>query len=232
MNNKYLIIAAIVTTPSYAMNIDSMLLVGDKSGNGVFRLSNSSGNTEYINTTITQLIVENNELKRVEYSSDNFIHWAVTVTHPKFILEPNREKQVGVRALCGNECDFSHDQYFLVGFSPSAYSKNSKNTAMSINFGYRPLYVIPAKEQKVDYTVELTGSHEIKIKNTGNSFIKVDVNQCNKNMKENCSAIFMSLAGRERTYRLPSNVNSKNLKITVVNHDESYKETITLGEPS
>jgi hypothetical protein len=40
----------------------------------------------------------------------------------------------------------------------------------------------------------------------------------------------MSLAGRERTYELPKNIKPADLDVTIVNHDESYREKLTLRE--
>ncbi|WP_240998157.1 hypothetical protein [Vibrio owensii] len=110
------------------MNVDTMLLVGDEYGNGVFTISNNKSTTEFIQSNITQLQVKNGELTRTPYTESNFSDWRVTLTHPKMILESGRQKQVGVRSLCGNKCDFSEDQYYLVSFEPSPYDPEGKIT--------------------------------------------------------------------------------------------------------
>lgn len=213
-----------------AMNVDTMLLVGDEYGNGVFTLTNRKEITEFINSNITQLIVEDGKITRIPYSESNFEDWHVTLTHNKTILEPNRQKQIGVRSLCGNKCYFTEDQYYLVSFEPSPYDPEGKlKSAVTINFGYRPLFVIPAQTQDIDYSMSLDKG-ELYINNTGNSFVRAYVDQCTDEVTEDCEATIMSLAGRERSYPLPENINPSNLKVTVVNHDESYRQDVTLSE--
>ncbi|EKO3858712.1 hypothetical protein DS957_022865 [Vibrio harveyi] len=222
--------AALISTTVSAMNVDTMLLVSDEYGNGVFTVSNNKPVTEFIQSNITQLEVKDGELMRTPYTESNFSDWRVTLTHPKMILESDRQKQVGVRSLCGNKCDFSEDQYYLVSFEPSPYDPKGKmKSAVTINFGYRPLFVIPAKTQKIDYTVSLSDG-KLHINNTGNSFIRAYVDQCTDTVKEDCEFTAMSLSGRERAYELPKNITKDKLEVTIINHDESYRKKMTLKD--
>ena len=230
MKKLPILLTAALATSVNAMNVDTMLLVGDEYGNGVFTLSNSNKITEFIQSNITQLVVKDGEITRVPYAEDNFEDWRVTLTHSKTILEPHRQKQIGVRSLCGNKCDFDEDQYYLISFEPSPYDPEGKlKSAVTINFGYRPLYVIPAQTQDIDYTISLDQG-QLHIKNTGNSFVRAYVDQCTDKVTEDCEATIMSLAGRDRSYPLPKNIDPSNMKVTVVNHDESYRQDVTLSE--
>lgn len=230
MKKLPILLTAALTTSVNAMNVDTMLLVGDEYGNGVFTLSNSNKITEFIQSNITQLVVKDGEITRVPYAEDNFEDWRVTLTHSKTIIEPHCQKQIGVRSLCGNKCDFDEDQYYLISFEPSPYDPEGKlKSAVTINFGYRPLYVIPAQTQDIDYTISLDQG-QLHINNTGNSFVRAYVDQCTDTVTEDCEATIMSLAGRDRSYPLPKNIDPSNMKVTVVNHDESYRQDVTLSE--
>ena len=165
-----ILMTSLLANSAFAMNIDTMLLIGDEYGNGVFTISNQGETTEFIQSNITQIEVKEGNLIRTPYTEDNFEDWRVTLTHPKMILEAGRQKQVGVRSLCGSKCDFTQDQYFLVSFEPSPYDPEGKSkSAVVINFGYRPLFVIPAKKQNIDYTISLENG-QLFINNKGNSF--------------------------------------------------------------
>ncbi|WP_366777434.1 hypothetical protein [Vibrio owensii] len=225
-----ILMTSLLANSAFAMNIDTMLLIGDEYGNGVFTISNQGETTEFIQSNITQIEVKEGNLIRTPYTEDNFEDWRVTLTHPKMILEAGRQKQVGVRSLCGSKCDFTQDQYFLVSFEPSPYDPEGKSkSAVVINFGYRPLFVIPAKKQNIDYTISLE-SGQLFINNKGNSFIRAYIDECTDDITEDCELTAMSLAGRERAYELPKNIKSTNLNVTIVNHDESYREKLTLRE--
>ncbi len=209
--------------------LDTMLLIGDKYGNGVFSLTNNTGMTEYVESSIIELNVDDKgKIERKNYTKENFIDWNITLTHPKLILEQERTKQVGVRSLCGSMCTFKKDQYYLIDFAPSPYNEDSEQTsAVSVNFGYRPLFVIPAEVSDIKFDVTYE-KNELKIKNNSNTFLRFYIDHCSKDLKENCESTIISLSGRERSYTLPENIDVNNMKFTVVNHDESYKEKITV----
>lgn len=226
-----LTLSTLATNNVNALTLDTMLLIGDKYGNGVFSLANNTGMTEYVTSSIIELNTnEKGDLERKNYTKENFTDWNITLTHPKLILEKERTKQVGVRSLCGSMCTFEEDQYYLINFAPSPYSDSSEQTsAVSVNFGYRPLFVIPAEVSDIDFDVNLKGN-QLKINNKGNTFLRFYIDHCTNDVKENCETTIVSLSGRERSYSLPENIDVTNMKFTVVNHDESYKEEILVGK--
>ncbi|EDP60128.1 hypothetical protein [Vibrio sp. AND4] len=222
--------ALVFANSTLAMNVDTMLLVSDEYGNGVFTISNEKTTPEFIQTNIVQVEIQDHEMVRTPYTEDNFDDWKVTLTHPKMIVEPGREKNVGVRSLCGTKCDFSNDQYFFVSFEPSPYDPEGKSSSkVSINFGYRPLFVIPANKQKIDYSIRVKNG-ELVVENKGNTFIKAHIDQCNDKVNSECQMTAISLAGRKRSYNLPKNIDVKNLMVEVVNHDESYRKKVYIDE--
>ena len=224
-----LTLGMLVANNANALMLDTMLLIGDKYGNGVFSLTNNTGMTEYVESSIIEVTVDNEgNLERKDYTKENFIDWNITLTHPKLILEKERTKQVGVRSLCGSMCTFKDDQYYLINFSPSPYNDSSEQTsAVSVNFGYRPLFVIPAELSEIKFDIKYE-NNKLKIKNDSNTFLRFYIDHCSKEIKDNCESTIISLSGRERSYSLPENIDVNNMKFTVVNHDESYKEEVVV----
>lgn len=51
------------TTTGYAFSVDSMVKVSDKNGNGVFTLTSTKGEPEYISGEIEQVSVEDGAIK-------------------------------------------------------------------------------------------------------------------------------------------------------------------------
>lgn len=224
------LVALVFSNSTFAMGVDTMLLVSDEYGNGVFTVSNEKTIPEFIQTKIIQVEVQDNGLVRTPYTEDNFDDWKVTLTHPKMIVELGREKNVGVRSLCGTKCDFSNDQYFFVSFEPSNYDPESKKkSGVDTDFGYRPIFVIPANKQRIDYSI-IVKNDELVMENKGNTFIKAHIDQCNNKVNSECQLTALSLAGRKRGYKLPKHIDTKNLVVEVVNHDQSYRKKVYLDD--
>ena len=58
------------TSFSHAFSIDKMLLIAGEDGNGVFTLTSSKIEPEYIKGSVSQVKVENGELEKVELTKD------------------------------------------------------------------------------------------------------------------------------------------------------------------
>lgn len=218
-------LALVASMPSYALKINTMILVGDEQGNGVFTLTNELPDTTFISGEISKIEMLDGKVKRIPYTADNLDDWDITLTHPKLILESGKIKQVGVRDLCGPKCARDKDRVYQIIFSPEPYNKEGKTSAVNINFGYAPIYVIPPKEPKVSYTMKNLGD-KILVNNTGNTYIRFMIDSCTKQNTTKCKSTYTALAGRERTFNLPENVRSKVLDVQVVNFDDSYRKTI------
>ncbi|EMB9236011.1 hypothetical protein U9608_003575 [Vibrio alginolyticus] len=217
------------STPSLALKIDTMLLIADEQGNGVYTLTNELAETSFISGEITKLeTTEDGKLKRIPYTESNLDDWDITLTHPKVILESDKVKQVGVRDLCGNDCKTEQDRVYQIIFSPVPYNPEEKETSVNINFGYAPLFIIPAPEPKISYEMKNLGDR-ILVENTGNSFIRFAIDGCTDEVKTQCQASFTSLAGRTRTFDIPEKLRKNTLKVRVVNYDDSYRKTIEVG---
>ena len=77
-----LTLGMLVANNANALMLDTMLLIGDKYGNGVFSLTNNTGMTEYVESSIIELTVDDKgNLERKDYTKENFIDWNITLTH-------------------------------------------------------------------------------------------------------------------------------------------------------
>lgn len=218
------------SSQSMALKIDTMLLIGDEQGNGVYTLTNDLSETSFISGEITKLeTTEDGKLNRIPYTESNLDDWDITLTHPKIILESEKVKQVGVRDLCGSSCENEKDRVYQIIFSPVPYNPEETETSVNINFGYAPLFIIPASDPKISYEMKNLGDR-ILVENTGNSFIRFAIDGCTDQIKTQCQASFTSLAGRTRTFEIPEKLRKNSLKIRVVNYDDSYRKTIEVGK--
>ncbi|MGL5027574.1 MAG: hypothetical protein ACRC6P_16560 [Shewanella oncorhynchi] len=205
-----------------ALTIDTMVLVGDKAGNGVFTLTNDMEYTSFITGNITKYDVNGEVIDKKQYTKDNLKDWEITLSNPKLILEAGRSKQVGVRSLCGQTCDFTRDHVYQINFVPTPYSEDGGVAPIvAVNIGYAPLYIIPALKQDVKFNIKNLGD-KIYVENTGNTFFRLGIDQCSLSITKDCRAAFTVLAGRKKYFKLPPNTRSDMLKVVVVNHDNTF----------
>lgn len=225
---KFLLWSAMMPLAANAVSIDSMVLVGDDSGNGVFSLSNNEKYTEFVTGKIAKYDVQGDVIHKTPYDENNVSDWELTLTNPKLILESGRTKQVGVRSLCGKTCDFQRDHVFQINFVPVPYSDgDNKAPVVALNIGYAPLYIIPAKNQNIKYKVKNEGE-TIYVENNGNSFFRLGIDQCSDEIKKGCRAAFTVLSGRHKHFNLPKGVQSDELNIVIINHDETFVRRFNL----
>lgn len=222
----YLLCALCFPSLTQALQLDTMLLVSDKQGNGVFSLTNELPKTSLINGKIVEIDVVDGQLKETPYTKENLQDWKITLTNPNLILEQNRTKQVGVRSLCDGDCNFLSDKVYQIYFSPIPYDKGAGNKVptLGINYGYAPIYIIPAKKSHVRYNLENKGD-ALYVNNKGNTFIRIQIDACGKakgNVETGCRTTFTALAGREITFKLNEKFRSSSLKIRIANFDNSY----------
>lgn len=223
----------LVSQTANALRIDTMLATGDEQGNGVYTLTNDQAVTNFITAEVSKVEVDDKgELVFIPYTKENLEDWDVTVTSPKLILEGGLTKQVGVRSLCGTNCNFDKDRVYQITFSPVPYVPNAEDKtepSLSINFGYAPLFIIPAKESKVSYEMTYTGD-AVHVVNKGNTYIRFMVSKCKQGEELECRQAYTSLSGRVKDFKLPSYLQTKNIEVMVVNHDESYRRQFTLNK--
>jgi len=233
MKIPYLLSLLLLSTGAQALQIDTMVKVSDKGGSGVFTLTNETDKASFIKTKVSKVDISDNVVSYIPYVKENLKDWEVTTTQPKLILDPHRTKNIGVRSLCAESCDTSKDQVYRVEFTPSVYYKKGEKqeSAVNFNYGYAPIFVIPAAKSDIKYTIENKGK-TLRIKNDGNTFLKIHVNQCTSEVTTGCSQRLTILAGRDKEFKLLDNAVNSSINLAIGNHDLSFyqERTVTLGK--
>ena len=233
---KYTILALILmlmSPMSNAFSIDKMLLISGDDGNGVFTLTSSKGEPEYIKGSVSQVKVKNGELEKIELTKDNLPLWDLALLPNKLILNPGERRRVSVKNLCQVNCDnLDKDKVYQVTFMPSVLDSDKRKSSVGINYGYAPYYIVPAVKANVDYDIKYDGN-EIQVENRGNTFFYMQIDNCRPDSISNqCKQTNTILAGRKKTIKLAEGLkNVDSLSVKVANHDYSYNKKITIQKP-
>ncbi|PSU70772.1 hypothetical protein [Photobacterium phosphoreum] len=228
---KLILLALLFPSLSHAIVIDSMLKVADSHGTGVYTVSNNDPDPAFVNVKLSKVETKDGKLIKTPYTKSNLLEWDATLTQNKFILDPLMAKKIGVRALCADGCNPDHDTIFAVQFTPSPYSKDGEMKGVAINYGYESIFVIPAKNKKISYSIEKNNENAL-LKNTGNTTLEVFFNQCSALFKADCSTKVIMLPGRVRKLVLPKNARKGKIDVFISSVDDTFykKEVVTNGK--
>lgn len=227
----FAICAAMTSTAANAFNVDKMIVVADQKGNGVVTLINDELHPIFVNGKVEEIqIVDGDKIVRNSYTRNNLDDWKVSLTHPRLVLRPGEEKDVGIRSLCHNtSCDNSKDLMFMLPFTPSRYKEEGdKIQGVEINYGFSPIYILPTTKPKFDYNIYNQGE-KLRIDNNSNTLIDVYVNTCTTDNNKQCKQKFTVVAGRDKTFSLSENTQSEQLNVTVTSYDKNYSKEMELA---
>ena len=229
-----------------AMAISSLMLTNADTQAGVLTLDNTDEITYFLKTSVSKVEIVDNEIIKTPYTRENLDSWGIATKPSKLVIEPNMVKEILVESICGDKCVTDRDQVYQINIQPVSYSTEGKEQSkISMLFGFSPYYIVPAKESKVEYQLDYQGENIIA-KNSGNTMIDIVIDQCSKNGtsvtntssngkggdesdRALCKANFTILAGRTRNVHVPNDLQRDELEVVVLNHDESFKEEITLN---
>ncbi|MFB1076384.1 hypothetical protein [Photobacterium damselae] len=220
---KKLLLISLLPSISYAFSVDNMILVSNKNNNGIITISSTSMKPEYIKGTINKLDITNGKIDKVKLTKDNLPLWDMTLIPNKIILNPGERRRLSMKNLCQKDCDTGKDRMYQVVLIPT---KNdlSEDSSVGINLGYAPIFIIPTKKPRIDYSFSFSGGN-LKVNNTGNTMLYMNIDNCNKGKSSSCNKSYTILSGRIKTFKVPSElINNNTLKIRVANHDYSYNE--------
>ena len=226
----FVISAAMTSTAANAFNVDKMIVVADQKGNGVVTLINDEHHPIFVDGKVEEIqVVDGDKIVRHRYTRNNLNDWKISLTHPRLVLKPGEEKDVGIRSLCHNmSCDNSKDLMFMLPFTPSRYKEEGENIhGVEINYGFSPVYIIPTTMPNFDYNIYNQGE-DLRIDNKSNTLIYVDVNSCNIENNVQCKQKFTVMSGRDKTFSLLSGVQREQLNVTVTSYDKSYSNGMKL----
>ncbi|MCG9778826.1 hypothetical protein [Photobacterium damselae] len=207
--------------------IDSLVKFANKKNHSTyFSVVNSGKNDAYLLTKMTKVDVVNNKLVKQKLSITNMNKWKLFVSPPKMILRGGEEKKIKVQYHCtGDECNTSKDIVYQIPITPVPYTEDKGPSSINMAFGFSPYFIIPAKDQKVNYDYKIKNG-KFHIKNTGNTYINAVISICEKIQKNDCIYEYKVLSGRDIEFKLPKKIlEKKSGLLTVVNYDQSYRKT-------
>lgn len=225
---------------AYAIGINSMLEYTDAKGNAEFIITNSEDYRQYVNVLITELVVENGEIRKVPYTRNNVHQWAMSSHPARSILEPSFKKNflLMYQPKVG-EAIVNRDKVFQVSFVPAPYfAENEKEgSAVKMAFGFAPIVIVPAKEPlPLEYEAIYRGD-KVTVFNKGNSSFTLFLDGCPKGTAERardaCCTNAIVLAGRKLEIPLSAPmVNQSALQAKFASYGNKFKAEATLRKQS
>ncbi|MFQ2154778.1 hypothetical protein [Aeromonas sanarellii] len=231
----------LVTVPAHAIAINSMLEYSDPKGRAEFTITNTEDQRQYITVLITELIVENGELRKVPYTRDNVDKWVMSAHPARAIVEPGFKKSflLMYQPIVGEPVN--KDRVFQVSFAPTPYfdkeDEISQNSSVKMAFGFAPLVIVPAKEaQPLAYDMTYRGD-SVTVVNRGNTAFTLYLDGCPQNTadkeRSKCSTDAVVLAGRKLNLTLPAvMVSQSTLKAKMATYGNKFKAEATLRKQS
>lgn len=226
----------LATVPAHAIGISSMLEYADPKGKAEFTITNSEDYRQYISVLLSELVVENGEIRKVPYSRDNVHQWAMSALPARAIVEPGFKKnfQLMYKPIA-EEPALNRDRVFQVSFVPTPYfaKDEQKGNAVKMAFGFAPLVIVPAKEpQPLAYDLTYRGD-KVTVVNNGNTAFTLVLDGCPQNITDKdrsaCSADAVVLAGRKLYVALPAAMAKQlTLKAKMVIYGNKFKAEATL----
>ncbi|EHH1078767.1 hypothetical protein J7I01_004461 [Vibrio parahaemolyticus] len=225
-----------------AMSISDLMLVNSEAEEGkagVFTLTNSDGITYFLKTSVSKVEVKDNKVIKTPYTRDNLDEWEIVPKPSKLVVEPRMMKELMIEEVCGDRCRSDYDRIYQIHIIPVSYEvEGEMQSKVNMLFGFAPYYVIPASKSHVHYNLDYDGKI-LNVKNSGNTLINLVIDQCDTKTDEElktlhadknkrCRVTYSVIAGRERQFEIPEELQAKQLSVVVLNHDESFREENTL----
>lgn len=233
-----LILVCQLFAPAFAMSIDKMVLVAKEKGSNYYKLTNNTSAPMFITSTITEEKITRDGVQEMLYTADNIDQWKINLSESEFVLMPNESKIVYVNQnQCPNKqvCTRARDDVFSIGFVPTLYTPKGEKTPDSVGiiFGFAPSFILPATEQRVDYTYKIQKGSEhdyLIIDNTGNTMLTVIIDQCRQPGADvkNCSTYRQLYSGRSGKIPLPERYQGGELQLKILNGPETYLKDYVL----
>ena len=214
-----------------SFTLDTLIKVGNEKGHGAFTLKNLERETVYIKGTVSQIKVVDGEIKKIPLTRDNFPIWDLAINPSKLRLLPGEVRDVAIKYLCQEDCDRSKDLVYQIRFAPVSPPETPEGQKVVVSFGMAPYYITPALKSDVHYEWDYDEkAKKVTINNTGNTYLKVQFDNCNNNLREErrCKAVYHVLAGRYMEIDLPEGLIGNNVQVTVADHDQRYQDEFTL----
>lgn len=230
MRNTILFIATLfVSLCTNAFSIDSMVLVSERDGNGVFTLTSTQKQPEYIKGEISQVRVIDGNLEKFVLTKDNIPMWDLAIIPTKMILNPGERRRVAVKNLCQHDCQgLTQDKVYQIEFTPAHTNDSQEESQIGIQMGYAPYFIIPAEISEVNYDIEYNRDKgALHVNNQSNTLLYLQLDACVEGeIIEKCKNTYTMLAGRIKDIDLSEVfIGHEKLKLKIATYDYSYNET-------
>ncbi|EHK2924754.1 hypothetical protein J7Y46_004643 [Vibrio parahaemolyticus] len=232
----------LLTFGAQAMSINDLMLINSEAKEGkagVFTLTNTDDITYFLKTSVSKVEVKDNKIIKTPYDRDNLEQWDIVPKPSKLVVEPRMMKELMIEEVCGDRCRSDYDRVYQINIIPVSYEvEGDTQNKVNMLFGFAPYYIIPAQKSRVRYHLDYDGKM-LNVKNSGNTLINLVIDQCDTKTDEElkalhadknkrCRVTYSVIAGRERQFEIPEELQAKQLTVVVLNHDESFREENTL----
>ncbi|MDK9782319.1 hypothetical protein KIT90_13100 [Vibrio sp. B172a] len=222
---------------SHAIGIDSMIEFSNNNV-GEFTITNPAPYRQFIQVGISQLDVENGEIVSTPYSRENIKDWSLSAHPSRTVIDPSLKKVFQIK-YSGTPAESKYqDKVYQLSFIPTPYFAEGEPETHSVQVavGFAPIFIVPAIEDKpIDYEAQYEKG-SFRIKNNGETYLRVLVDACSdenktKNSAESkCSKIIYALSGRDLSFDLtPEMSEAEKLTIELSTHNLMYKRKFSLN---
>ncbi len=229
-NIKYALAAVlglfINVQPAEAIQINSMFSVADINSEGVITVTNTDDKKIFLNIGIYELTIVNGEIVKTAYTRDNIDQWLLTVRPARTMINPGFEKDFKLSLNCLPGCASDTDRVFQLAVVPTPYFDKGQRPekAVQMAIGFAPLFIVPAKADKLNYTTHYAGN-KLVVYNKGNTFLNISVNTCEDKLNDTCHKDIKVLAGRRFQMTLKPEMDKGRLNLKVNTTGNILKET-------
>lgn len=213
-----------------AIEINSMFIVADKDGKGVFTIKNTEEKRVYLTVSMSEIHVTEGEIVKVPYTRDNLLDWDIDVRPSKSVIDVGYSKDFFVQMKCGKDCP-DEDQLFQLAFVPTPYFEPEKmpKQAVQMAIGFGAFFLKPGEDKPISYQANYQSDGVVLIKNLGKSYLRALLDNCDDNVKQDaigeCKKSVHVMPGRELRVGLPEQMQKKPfVDLTLKTNEEKYIE--------
>lgn len=222
MNKLRLIIACIgLLTSKFAvsMQLNTMFLVADPDGSGIYTVSNNSDYRIFVNTALSELKVVDGDIKYAPYSRDNLSDWKINIRPSRAIIEPGFEKDFRVTMQCDGKCQLPKDEVFKVTFVPSPYFEDEEEqNNVQVVVGFGAIFLVPGESSGINFEAKHRGD-SIQVSNNQLNFLTATLSACEEKQSQNCTQRFHILGGRTLELALQQQLVDKPLSVELTTYN-------------
>ncbi|CAH7151668.1 conserved exported hypothetical protein [Vibrio chagasii] len=206
-----------------SMQLNTMFLVADPDGSGVYTVSNNSDYRIFINTALSELKIADGNIEYAPYSRENLLDWKINIRPSRAIIEPGFEKDFRVTMQCEGECQLPKDEVFKVTFIPSPYFEDEEEqNNVQVVIGFGAIFLVPGESSDINFEAKHRGD-SVQVSNNQLNFLTATLSVCEETQSPDCTQRFHILGGRTLELALQEQLVDKPLSIELTTHDGAHR---------